>query len=282
MLFLAFAVSQSLHQPASRHALYDGRSLLRVCDKPSRSRAGRAPYAALTDVMVVAANRGLGAALTAHMHSIGVKRLTTTHRPQTECPPELRERSTCVHTLDALDRGATYDLLANVRPTVLISCVGGDLTKSDSLPDLIAAKNLIDASAEAGVLRFIFISALGAGHSERAVPLQVMMTMRPILLDKTDAEAYLRAHASSMEWTIVRPAPLVDEGTGSPVVTEDVQCYGTVARKDLAVSIARISASPATNGRTLHVVDRSRVLVTSPYVRPLEFWETLPFAEFSL
>lgn len=238
--------------------------------------------ATLSNVMVVAANRGLGAALANHLHEIGVSSLTTTHRPQTPCPSEQQSRSASVYTLDALDRAASYDLLKQVRPSTVISCVGGDVTVPDTLPDLTAAKNLIDASAEANVSRFIFISALGAGDSESAVPPQVMTTMRPLLLDKTDAEAYLRANAAAMKWTIIRPAPLTDESTGKATVTEDIQCYGTVARKDLAVAIAKIAESDKAIGRTLHVVNRAHVLITAPYVRPLEFWEPLPFKEYSL
>lgn len=240
------------------------------------------PVATLSNVMIVAANRGLGAHLTTHLHSQKTTALTTTHRPQTECPEQQQDESTAVHTLDALDRDATHELLKEVRPEILITCVGGDVTDPDELPDLPAAKNLIDAAIEANVSRFVYISALGAGESEPAVPFQVMQTMRPLLLDKTDAEAYLRAKDSPMQWTIVRPAPLTDSGTGQAVVTKDIQCYGTVTREDLAVVIANIAQSEKTVNSTLHVVDRGRVLITSPYVRPLEFWEPLPFNEFTL
>lgn len=237
---------------------------------------------ALSNVLVVAANRGLGAALTTHLHEAKVAQVATTHRPQTACPPRQQAESTTVHMLDALDRAATHDLLQTVRPKTLISCVGGDLADSHDLPDLLASKSLVDAAVAAGVKRFVLLSALGAGNSEEAVPFQVMMTLRPFMLDKTDSEAYLRAHAGAMEWSIVRPAPLIDEGSGPAVVTEDVQCYGTITREHLASAVARIADSKAAAFRTLHVVDRTRVLVTSPYVRPLEFWEPFPFDEYEL
>lgn len=256
----------------------------------------------LSNVLIIGANRGLGAALTSYLHKQNVKSLTTTHRPQTTCPDQQRDNSTTVLMLDALDRSAAFETLSKVNPSIVISCVGAGADFSDTddaehemstnangispsssnSNDLSVAKNLMDAAAEvSSVQRFIFISALGAGHSEHAVPSQVMIAMRHMLLDKTDAEAYLKNHPSKMPWTIVRPAPLVEGiASGESVITEDVNCYGTLCRPDLAQAITKIAQNDACIGRILHVVDRKKVLVTSPYVRPLEFWEGLPFEEF--
>lgn len=40
--------------------------------------------------------------------------------------------------------------------------------------------------------RFVLVSALGAGDSEGAVPSQVMESLRPMLMDKSRTELYLR------------------------------------------------------------------------------------------
>lgn len=153
---------------------------------------------------------------------------------------------------------------------------------TDYLPELEATRNLVDAALSLPNLkRFVLMSALGAGDSEGSVPFQVMVTMRPLLLEKSHAEAYVRA--SKLPWTIARPGPLVDgPRTGSAVATEGRQCYGTVTREDLAEVIVKAADSAKALGKTLHVVDTKKVLVTSPYVRPLEFWEPLPFEEFAL
>lgn len=166
----------------------------------------------------------------------------------------------------------------------MISCIGGDPSNGEALPDYDANKNLIDAARKAGVKHFVLISMLGAGNSEAAVPFQVMDTLRPILLEKSHAEAYLR-EMSDMKWTIIRPAPIIEsseDAEGMPVATEGLTCYGTITRPDLASMVSKIVESSNATGKTLHVVDRKGILVTSPYVRPLEFWEPLPFEEFTL
>lgn len=168
-----------------------------------------------------------------------------------------------------------------MRPKTVISCIGGDLTQ-DELPDFDGNKNIIDACIKGGVDRFVLISAMGAGDSENTVPFQVMHTLRPLLLEKSHAEAYLKG-VEGLKWSIVRPAPLVEEeGADSAVATEELNCYGTITRPSLARMVANIAASEKAIGKTLHVVDSERLLITSPYVRPLEFWETIPFEIFNL
>lgn len=236
------------------------------------------PKSALANVLVIAANRGLGSFLADHLQ--GTPNLHTTHRPNSGPSPTQTDVS-ITHPLDALDRSATIDLIQSLRPDSIVSCLGGDVLQG-YLPDYDANKNLIDAAEKAGVDNFVLISALGAGNSETSVPFQVMDTMRPILLEKSHAEAYLRA-SKLQNWTIVRPAPIVDgDPTGSAVATEGLNCYGTVTRPDLATVVAKLTASNAVSGKTLHVVDRKGLLITAPYVRPLEFWEPLPFEEFPL
>lgn len=248
-------------------------------NRPSH-QSRRPPTAALSDVLIVGANRGLGLQIASVLHSQGASRLITTFRATSSVPPTLAALSTASHELDALDRSHVSTLVSSVAPSVLISCVGGSVAE-DYLPDFEANKNLIDAAIDAGVQRFVLISALGAGDSEGSVPFQVMDTMRPLLLEKSHAETYLRE--KSLPWTIARPGPLVDgPATGSAVATEGRQCYGTVTREDLAHVVVKAADSGKALGKTLHVVDSKKVLVTSPYVRPLEFWEPLPFEEFAL
>lgn len=268
----AFVTSPLL--PSRRHRL-PTRSRL-TSSRPSR----RPPTASLSDVLIVGANRGLGLQIASVLHSQGISRLITTFRATSSVPPTLGALSTGSHEVDALDRSHVSTFLSSVAPDVVISCVGGSVA-DDYFPDFEANKNLIDAAIDAGVKRFVLISALGAGDSEGSVPFQVMDTMRPLLLEKSHAEAYLRG--KSINWTIARPGPLVDgDATGTAVATEGTQCYGTVTREDLAEVVVKAAESENAVGRTLHIVDTKKVLVTSPYVRPLEFWEPLPFEEFVL
>lgn len=276
--------------------------------------------AALSNVLIIGGNEALGRVLSSHLSQLNVEPLVTTYDPKSSIRYHGNDKTSSVH-LDLLKATSIEELLATTQPSIVISCIGSgadfslrrepevseneheDIIEGNGhanlienaddqglhdlheAPDLQMTKNVIDACAKApSVKRFIYMSSLGAADSEHSVPVQVMISMRPILLDKTDGETYLKKDEhSKLGWTIIRPAPLVDEEpTGSAVVTKDVNCYGTVTRTDLAKSIVDIIVSERTVGCTLHVVDRTKVLITSPYVRPLEFWEGLPFSEYKL
>lgn len=150
---------------------------------------------------------------------------------------------------------------------------------------LQVGKDAITQAKTKGVSRVIVLSTLGAGTSEMAVPFQVMTSMRPRLLDLTDVEAFLTR--SGLPWTIVRPAPVDDEELGNgeeeALVTEDCNnCYGVVSTRTIAKAVVEVLQSERVEGKTLHVVQQGRLLITSPYVRPREGWEGLPFDEFAL
>lgn len=233
---------------------------------------------ALPSVLVIGGNRGLGLEMGRHLRG-RTEHLHTTHRDLAPTSAQA-EYSSATHVLDVTSREQTFDTVERTRPEVIVSCFGGNVTDGD-LPDFEGNRNLVDAALEMGVRRFMMVSMLGAGDSEDSVPFQVMDTMRPLLLEKSHAERYLKL-TRGLEWTVVRPGPLVDEGAGEAVVTEGVQCYGTVARRDLADVLCGLIESERAVGKVLQVVDRKRVLITSPYVRPLEFWEELPFEQFEM
>lgn len=254
------------------------RPLLRPRTQPARRRPAAAIRAALGRVLVVGANRGLGLHLAAALTSSGAARTMTTVREGADTSALDRVGSVEILRLDVRDRDAVVALVAEAKPDVLFNCIGGTAVDDDR-PDYTGAQNLIDAAEEAGVGRFVLLSALGAADSEGSVPYQVMDTMRPLLLDKSRAELYLKE--SRLAWTIVRPVPLVDDPkNGLGMLTEGIRCYGTIGREDLAELLVRAADSENAESKILTAVDRSRVLLTSPYVRPLEFWEPLPVEEF--
>lgn len=263
-------------------ALFSSRSKLQLSNRKYSSCASprRSPTAELSTVLVIGANRGLGLQVASVLHDKAIPRLVTTRRQESFCPPTLGALSSAVHVLDAMDRETAHTLLENVAPDVVISCIGGSVPHG-IYPDFKGNRNLIDAATAANVKRFVLISALGAGDSESSVPFQVMDTMRPLLLEKSHAEVYLRK--SNIKWTIIRPGPMVEgPTTGTAVATEGTKCYGTITREDLAALVIKAAESEKAVGKTLHIVDAKKILITSPYVRPLEFWEPLPFDEFEL
>ena len=101
------------------------------------------------------------------------------------------------------------------------------------------------------------------------------------MVDMSLAEVYVRE--SRLKWTIARPGPSNDgNADGQAILTEGHKCYGTINNNILADTIVKCAESTKTIGRTLAMVDRNEILLTSPFVRPLEVWESFPFDEFVL
>lgn len=245
--------------------------------RSSRFCARKPVTATLSDVLIVGANRGLGDNLTSLLRD--TKALSTTHRPSSAPGPSQLAYGTA-HKLEPTDRDATKALLDRLRPQTVVCCIGTDNASQPA--SFAASRTLIDSCKDVNVSRFVLISALGACESESSVPPQVMQTLRPMLLEKSHAEQHLRD--SKLPWTILRPTPIVDDDASddSAVITEGLACYGTVSRPGLARAVAKAAESERAIGRVLHVVNRHALLITSPYVRPRESWEALPFDEFQL
>jgi nucleoside-diphosphate-sugar epimerase len=247
-----------------------------------QSRCSTTPTAALGRTLVLGGNRGLGLELARALSSSAAAdgAVCATVRPGADTASIAGVSGVKVVELNIRDRDAVVLAMKEFKPNVVFSCIGGNPGDEDR-PDYPGNQNIIDAAEEVGANRFVLLSALGAGDSEGSVPFQVMDTMRPLLLDKSRAEVYLRE--SSLDWTIVRPCPFTDdEPTQTGMLTQGIKCYGTISRRDLAELLVRSADSVAAAGKTLTAIDRTRVLLTSPYVRPLEFWEPLPVDEFAL
>ena len=102
-----------------------------------------------------------------------------------------------------------------------------------------ALPRMLRCMEAAGVRRLVFTSAFGVGETRRDVPLVPRLFMRTLLRDvyrdKEAGELLLRR--STLDWTIVYPAGLVDRpATGQYRVGERLALRGfpTIARSDLA------------------------------------------------
>lgn len=265
-------------------------------------------WKAKLDVLVVGAETRVGANLASRLIKGSGNRISCLYSPADTDEARHAKRSVAnargaglyrEDTLDITNSAAVTDTLASLKPNTVVSCIGGDASafvpgsvspyEDAAFRDLPAAKSVVDACVAAKIEKLVFVSMLGAGDSEASVPLQVMASLRPLLLDMSDAEAYIR-RSSGLNWTIVRPAPMEedDEDDGSDgamadgglldrvIITEDVDIYGTVTVDLFANALAHIVSSNNVAAKTLHVVNRQRILITSPYVRPLEPWENMP------
>ena len=118
----------------------------------------------------------------------------------------------------------------------------------DTPPDYKGNRNVFDAAKAAGVSRVIFVSSIGAGNSEKAMPWVARLVLGENLKRKTKAEDHLLA--SDLAYTIIRPGNLKDgEPTGVRVLSEDPSTSGVIRRSDLAVLIVDALGDDATIGK---------------------------------
>jgi uncharacterized protein YbjT (DUF2867 family) len=109
--------------------------------------------------------------------------------------------------------------------------------------DLGAAVKLM----EAGVGRYVMVSAIGAGAPDSASE-----QMKPYIEAK--AEADRRLAESDLVYTIVRPGMLTDDpGQGTVSAGPDVQ-RGEISRDDVATTLLAVLDEPNTGHKTFNLV----------------------------
>lgn len=170
--------------------------------------------------------------------------------------PELEAMGIKVVTGDALDAAAVEQAIQGDEPIhAVISTIGG-LPKDGQRADYLGNKNLIDAAVKAGVQKFILVSSIGSGESVVAIPPQALETLKPVLIEKEQAENYLIA--SGLTYTVIRPGGLKSEpATGNGVVTQDYKIAGTIHRADVAQLVCQCLFADAANNKILSAVDRN-------------------------
>ena len=106
---------------------------------------------------------------------------------------------------------------------------------------------LLAAAAQAGVARFVVVSAVGAENP----PTDDDDVFSVYLRAKADADDAVRA--GDREWTIVRPGGLTDD-PGSGCARIDTEPFrGAVSREDVATVLAEILREPRSIGTILYV-----------------------------
>lgn len=153
---------------------------------------------------------------------------------------------------DVLDPLSVQGALASGSFRAVINTVGG--RRGEPRPDYHGTRNLVDAARDAGVRRFVFVTAIGAGDSRSAVGPKVMQFLGPVLEEKTLGEDYLLA--SGLDYTILRPGGMNnDPASGTAIRTEDHGVMGVISRADLAQLVVDCLDDPLTIGRVFHTVN---------------------------
>jgi nucleoside-diphosphate-sugar epimerase len=182
--------------------------------------------------------------------------------------PELESLGVKLILGDALDAEVVTSAMVAQPLEAVISTIGG-LPKDGVRADYLGNKNLIDGAVQAGVKKFILITSLGTGNSAAAIPPSAYEALKPVLLEKEQAENHLAN--SGLSYTIIRPGGLKSEpATGTAVLTTDPSVAGSIHRPDVAALVCQCLDSAASNGQTLGAFDRTMIYGTP------EFTEFVP------
>jgi uncharacterized protein YbjT (DUF2867 family) len=115
--------------------------------------------------------------------------------------------------------------------------------------DRAAAVLLADAAAQAGVRRYLLVSAMGVDTEPASDAGEVWIAY---LHAKRAAEEALRA--TDLDWTILRPGRLTDDPAVGTVLLAPSVPRGAVTRDDTAAVLAALLDTPGTVGQTLELV----------------------------
>jgi uncharacterized protein YbjT (DUF2867 family) len=115
--------------------------------------------------------------------------------------------------------------------------------------DLEGSLKSIDGAREAGIDRFVQVSAIGVDEAQP----DRGEVWRAYVEAKRDADAALRE--SGLAWTIIRPGRLTDDAaTGLVSLGPDVT-RGDVTRADVAAVLAAVLDEPGTIGKQWNLVN---------------------------
>jgi len=124
----------------------------------------------------------------------------------------------------------------------------GDIDRKRTV-DLGGSLKSIDAAQQAGISRFVQISAINV---DDPVPDDAEPVWKAYVEAKRDADIALRD--SGLDWTILRPGRLTnDNGTGQVALGEDIG-RGEIPRADVAAVVVAVLDDPSSIGRQWNLV----------------------------
>jgi putative NADH-flavin reductase len=156
------------------------------------------------------------------------------------------------HTVEAVARGKD----------AILSAYGPGVGQGDPRTLVTAANMLVEGARKAGVSRVIVINGAGSLEVAPGVPLidtpQFPEDWKPLGRAHADALAIYRA--SSLDWTALSPAAMVQPGertgtyrAGSELLVMDEQGNSSISPEDLAVAMLDELERPQNVGRRMTV-----------------------------
>ena len=132
---------------------------------------------------------------------------------------------------------------------IVFTAGSGGHTGADKtmMVDLDGAIKTMEAAKQAGVKRFVIVSAIGVHHREKW-----MGSVPYYSAAKHYADVWLRE--SGLDYTIIRPGGLTnDEGTGKVQVAFDLE-RGSIPREDVATTILASLEDDHTIGKEVDMI----------------------------
>jgi uncharacterized protein YbjT (DUF2867 family) len=203
-------------------------------------------------VFLAGASRGVGREIARHLvESVPMRAMIRSEADRAE----LETLGVEVVIGDALNPEAIRQAMSGRPLRAVISTIGG-LPKDGQRADYLGNKHLVEAAVEAGIPKFILVSSIGSGDSAVALPPQALEALRPVLIEKAQAEQALIE--SGLTYVVIRPGGLKSEpATGNGVLTPDPTVAGTIHRADVAALVCQSLLSDRADNRVLSAVDRT-------------------------
>ncbi len=133
-------------------------------------------------------------------------------------------------------------------------CSLGNSAGAERKIDYEGVRNAVDSCVEAGVKRFLLITAVGCGDSRPALSERAIQFLGRVCELKTQGEDHLKA--SGLDWTIIRPGGLSSEPpTGTAILSEDPMSHGMIRRGDVARLTVQCLDDEATIGKVYSAID---------------------------
>ncbi|MUG68544.1 NAD(P)H-binding protein [Paenibacillus campinasensis] len=132
---------------------------------------------------------------------------------------------------------------------IVFTAGSGGHTGADKtmLIDLDGAIKSMEAAKQAGIQRFVMVSAIGVHHREKW-----MASAPHYSAAKYYADMWLMR--SGLDYTIIRPGGLTNEpGTGKVKAAADVE-RGSIPREDVASTILAALVDPSTMGKAFDLI----------------------------
>ena len=162
---------------------------------------------------------------------------------------------------DAMNPESLKEIFKATPYRVVISTIGRK--KGEPNPDFEGNKNVIDAAKAVGIPRFILVTMIGTGDSEKALVWFFRLFFKESMINKTLAEGYLRD--SGLDYTVIRPGALMNAASsGQATLVTDPLTYSAIARVDLGKLVADCVNDDKTIKKVYTAYDPTRASFFAP------------------